>query len=106
MTQLNCGVDNCAYNKKNLCFLDNIQVGGEEAIRSTGTCCNSFIEQTEGAFINSNSEPSLESEIGCNAENCTYNDNCHCHASSIHICGDCASDNRDTCCDTFKCKCD
>ena len=77
MTQLNCGVDNCAYNKKNLCFLDNIQIGGEEAIRSTGTCCNSFIEQTEGAFINSTSEPSLESEIGCNAENCTYNDNCH-----------------------------
>ena len=104
MTNLNCGVGQCAHNKSNLCCLESIDVGGMEAVSSEHTCCKSFVEQSQGAFSNDVSNPSPTAEIGCRAENCQYNSDCKCHADSINVAGDYACCESDTCCSTFKCK--
>lgn len=105
MTVLRCGVGNCAYNEDHLCYLNVIQVGGEDAEISDNTICDSFLEQSKSDFTNvanSVEKPSEYSDIGCKAEKCVYNHECVCHADSIEIEGDYASDNHETCCSTFK----
>lgn len=103
MTNLNCGVANCSYNKNELCSLNSIDVGGNKATECEETCCKSFIEKSEGSFSNDASEASLQTEIGCKAENCEYNSNCKCHAEAINVAGDFASSEGETCCETFRC---
>lgn len=103
MTNLNCDVANCAYNKNELCSLNSIDVGGKRAKECESTCCSSFVNQSQGSFSSDAGEASPQTEIACKAENCDYNSDCKCHAESINVAGDYASSEGETCCATFKC---
>ena len=106
MAILNCTVGNCHHNKESLCFLEGIEVKGEEAKVSDSTLCGSFKERTEDTFSNIESQdtPSKTAAIDCKAVECNYSNDCKCNAGQIHISGPNAHENCDTKCSTFICK--
>ncbi len=102
MPQLRCDVNNCVHNGQNSCELGQIAVKGRSAQKVGETCCSTFCECTESmsnACIEVN--PQAEAQIKCSAQNCTYNENCHCSAETIHVSGCGASCAEHTACATF-----
>ena len=49
MTNLECNVKNCYYNKSSKCCRDGINVEGQDATVIDATYCGDFKEKTEGA---------------------------------------------------------
>ena len=45
MTNLDCSVQSCTYNKEKSCCRDNIHVEGASARVTEDTCCKSFAEK-------------------------------------------------------------
>ena len=106
MTRLDCTVTSCLYNKESCCCKDKIEVGAEGASRhSRDTCCASFRERGEGVR-SSVDIPTKNTDVACQAVECTFNENCHCQAKHIGIAGGAACDCRETECATFRCKCE
>lgn len=119
MPELKCTVQTCTHNKKFLCDLEKIQVGGDSAKSARETCCDSFQERSGGAtnsasmdsmnsYANSTSDvtgnASDLSVVDCKATECMYNDNCQCHAGKISVEGSNANQAESTECATFKCQ--
>lgn len=106
MADLKCAVENCTYNDKSqhLCCKGDIMVGGKHACSCDGTCCESFMQEREGAdsFKSSVVHPTQTISIDCEAVKCVYNSNYKCHADHVDIkgCGACACEG--TACATFK----
>lgn len=48
MTNLECNVKNCYYNKSSKCCRDGINVEGQDATVIDATYCGDFKEKTEG----------------------------------------------------------
>lgn len=115
MPELKCTVQTCVHNKKFLCDLDKIQVGGDRAKSATETCCDSFQERSGGAtnsasmnsYTNSTSDVTGSASdcscVDCKATECMYNSNCECHAGKISVEGSEANRADGTECATFKC---
>lgn len=102
MTQLDCAVDNCAYNKSNCCCKGDITVGGKRACCEEDTCCESFAEARKDSYVSALEHPSRTISIDCEAVKCVYNDNYKCGADHVDIRGCGAADCRETSCATFK----
>ena len=49
MAQLDCGVENCVYNKSKSWCKGDIMVGGKHAESKDDTCCESFSGKRAGA---------------------------------------------------------
>ena len=103
MPELKCTVATCSYNQDQLCHLDVIEVGGNQAKNSTETRCDSFKERTGGSYTNAAKEPSERSSIKCQATDCDYNEQCKCHADKITVDGSNANTCKETACATFSC---
>lgn len=103
MTQLNCCVESCAYNKSECCCLNSIEVGGHKAEAPTNTCCDSF-EERSSSFTNDTMEPESHLDVVCKAEKCVYNSEGFCNADHIDISGISANTNGETLCATFHCE--
>ncbi len=112
MPELKCTVQTCMHNKQFLCNLDSIQVGGNSAKSSRETSCDSFQERKADGYSNSYSNStgdvtghaSERSSIDCKATECTYNNNCACHAGKISVEGSNACHSDGTECATFTCR--
>ena len=52
MTKLDCTVTNCLHNADNCCCKQAIIVDVQGAIEREVSCCGSFDENREGAFMN------------------------------------------------------
>lgn len=102
--RLECTVTTCRHNSDSLCDLPGIKVEGPGARHSDQTCCESF-EPRNGSTSNAaGGYPSLETAIDCKAQNCTYNEDCHCQAQQVSVgccCGDVCSKSGTACC-TFQ----
>lgn len=104
MTNLDCSVKNCTYNKDDCCCRNNINVDGPHAKVTEETCCKSFAERKGDTSISEVEEAKKPTNVACNASNCIYNEDCYCDAEHIGIAG------RDACCCTgtecasFRCK--
>lgn len=118
MPELKCTVQTCTHNKNFYCDLDGIVVGGSDAKRSEETCCDSFEERKEnysnssmGSMSNMAGNEDVTgsasplSKIDCKAVECTYNEDCICHAGKISVEGSNACQCEQTECATFNCKC-
>ncbi len=104
MTQLDCTVTNCLYNKDCLCSKGDIIIGGNHAARSSDTCCESF-RPGGSAAVNSTGTASTTVDIDCEAIRCIHNADCKCSASHIGIGGgNRAVCRTDTECADFMCK--
>ncbi len=103
MTQLDCTVSSCLYNKDSYCCKGDITVGGRHASSVNETCCESFREK-EGSASNSAGHASQTIHVDCEAENCKYNEDCKCHAGHIGIAGGQACSCQETECASFCCK--
>lgn len=103
MPDLVCSVENCVNNKEYLCALNEIHVGGENAQDSHATLCGSFQDQKD-SFSNCENcgTATKETDIACEAQNCSYNDSCRCCADSIDVCGCGSTTARGTECSTFR----
>lgn len=101
MTKLGCGVETCQHNQEHLCCIGAIQVGGTDANTSPETCCESFVEK-QSSFTNYVGSPELDTNIGCHATNCTYNEDGCCSAEAIEVAGQSACNCHETECKTFK----
>ncbi|NBH84733.1 DUF1540 domain-containing protein [bacterium C-53] len=104
VTILECTAKDCFYNKSECCCKGDIEVKGHSAKCSSDTCCQSFKKQRDGSYSNAHtsSSPSRSVEIGCEADNCVYNDDHRCFADRIGIAGINASTSRETQCSTFR----
>lgn len=113
MPELKCTVQTCVHNKKFLCDLDAIEVGGSSAKNPQETCCDSFEERKADSYSNeytnsysdvSQMAASDTSNINCKAVECMYNNECKCHAGKISVEGSQADKSEETECATFKYK--
>lgn len=102
MAELKCGVENCSYNQENYCCKGDIMVGGTHAYDCDGTCCESFSQRRDDAYVSSLEHPCRTISIDCEAEKCVYNSNYKCHAEHVDIRGCGACDCRQTQCATFR----
>lgn len=102
MADLNCGVQNCSYNKDNCCCKGDIMVGGKHACEADCTCCESFRERKGDSFSNAISHPSQTISIDCEAIKCIYNNDYRCHATHVDIKGNQAKSSMETLCATFQ----
>ena len=103
MAKLKCEAVNCIHNDKPYCCISHICVGGAEAEQETQTCCDDFRDKKANAVngcCDSHRNPSVD--IDCKAVKCVYNEDCHCHADDVKICGSGACVCDETCCGTFK----
>lgn len=102
MPTISCEVTKCCYNKDGGCRLERVNVGGENAVVSVETMCDSFTDCKEDAMTNScdcENEACDCAEIDCEAENCRYNENGECEAERIEV-GKCSS----CCCSETECE--
>lgn len=104
MPRLECSVTNCRYNQEHGCIRDNISVGGAGARKTSETSCDSFEERRGDSFTNSFSEPSMYTNIRCEAKKCVHNDDCSCKADHIGVEGTNACRCEQTGCGTFRAK--
>ena len=102
MTKLDCSVKSCMHNSDNCCCKSEIMVDGHQAKEACQTCCQSFDENQGGAFKNLFKTPEKKLKVGCEAENCVYNEERHCVAEHIGIAGDGASEPSETECSSFR----
>lgn len=104
VTILECTAEDCFYNKSQCCCKGDIEVKGKSAKTSSETCCHSFKPQGEGSYANAhtNASPDRGVEIGCEVDNCVYNDDHRCFAERIGIAGVNASTSSETQCATFR----
>lgn len=104
MTQLDCTVTSCLYNRDCLCSKGDITVGGRDADRSGETCCESFCEKGTNT-MNSTGQAGTSVEIQCEACRCIHNENCKCTAAHIGIGGGSSvCQCRETECQDFRCR--
>lgn len=102
MPKLRCSAQNCIHNAQECCCRGEIKVGGEGAEHSEHTCCSNFYENQGGAQNAAVSqEPTVQMEVACEAQNCTHNKDCKCHADCIDVSGYNACHCDDTCCSSF-----
>ena len=101
MSQLDCTVTNCTYNKTDCCCKGDILVGGVHADDNEDTCCESFSQRSFDSITSSTAHPSKIINIDCEAVNCTYNSNYKCAADHVDICGSNAHSPSGTICATF-----
>lgn len=104
MTNLDCSVTNCTYNKNDCCCREGIHVEGTSAKITEDTCCKSFEERRSGSCCNSVDTASKPTDVSCEAENCIYNEDCRCDAEHIGIAGRNACCCSETECASFRCK--
>ena len=104
MTNLDCSVVTCLYNRDNACCLDSIHVDGSDARITEETCCKSFTEKNGGSAMNSAAEPKKPTDVACEAASCIYNEDCRCDAEHIGIAGRDACCCSQTECASFRCK--
>lgn len=106
MANLKCDAKNCIHNDDCYCCISHICVGGARAQSEEETCCDYFKEKSDTAVnqgcgcVDKEKNPVVD--IDCKAEQCVYNEDCHCHADEVCICGSSACDCEETCCGTFK----
>lgn len=116
-SNLDCSAVNCIHNAGGACVASVINVTGENASRSAETQCDTFLDRVEAQgtsnFTNlnlggelrqlfSNSSVPMSPRIGCEAENCTFNDSRKCTADSVKVKGDGADTSGGTRCETFR----
>ena len=104
MPVLNCSARTCVYNKDNLCSKGDIMVEGAGARTADQTCCSSFKERTVDGMKDSCGGPSEHIDVGCQACDCTYNEEKRCSAREIHISGSHACCCTETECGSFRSK--
>lgn len=104
MTNLDCTVTGCMYNKETSCCKDNIQVEGDKARQADETCCGSFRERRMDGAVSSVDYPMKQTEVACRAVDCTFNDSSYCHANHISVAGESACECEETECSSFQCK--
>lgn len=104
MSELQCRVENCSYNKETYCCKGDIMVGGKHADNEEDTCCESFYQRREGydSYTSSIMHPSKTISIDCEAGKCIYNSNYKCAADHVDITGCGAGNSKETACSTFK----
>ena len=102
MAQLDCGVQNCVYNKDKACSKGDIMVGGKHAHTSDDTCCESFAEKRgTDSYVSALEHPCRTIGIDCEACECKYNTDYRCFAEHVDIQGNGVCKCEQTCCATF-----
>ena len=103
MSDLNCNAKNCRYNCGGLCGLDSIEIYGDDAKTSDGTCCGNFTSDDSDFYgFSASLDPRGETSIDCEACKCEHNEDGCCCLDNVSIDGDQAACCGDTCCKSFK----
>ena len=87
MTNLTCGVADCANNCERKCCRPDIMVGGPDAGNAKQTYCANFLDQSEGAAENAvdSTSPNPSLDIHCEVTDCSYNRDRACDAERVDI---------------------
>lgn len=107
MGKINCSVENCSHNNKNICYANRIDVHGTQAKTIEHTACASFLENfVYSNLTNNTNDAGPCSCICCKVETCAYNENNLCTLDSIKVSPDTKRPNMysETSCSSFKYK--
>lgn len=104
MTYLDCTVTGCIYNEDKCCCKNDIKIEGRSAEASHETCCGSFRERGEKDGKNAVKRVSKETNVECEACNCTFNEKGMCSAEHIGVAGGNACTCGETECASFRCE--
>ena len=89
MPKLQCKVNQCAHNASGLCAKNYIDVDGPEEKKKKETFCKSYVlkdvETYKYEFAEMGNNPSLQTEVYCDAINCVYEKGQRCYADRIEI---------------------
>jgi hypothetical protein len=102
MTDLKCGVRNCASNESDCCCRPDVKVTGAGAQYREETRCASFMERDSFMtnFV-SYTHPDPPTEIYCDASHCAYNRDARCDARDVYVDGRDARGKSQTQCASF-----
>ena len=115
MAALECDASSCVYNYNQKCGANKIKVQGKGTMDGDNTFCGTFENKSLGNYIsglaNANylgalnqmtgNGGSLQPEVYCSAQNCTYNNQKVCTAPNVHILGFNSNVSETTECETF-----
>ncbi|MDO5520669.1 MAG: DUF1540 domain-containing protein [bacterium] len=88
MTQVQCSVDTCSYNKDHNCYMNPIKVGGKGAPDENDTCCGSFLSQRGYSNLAEyTSSRGAADTVACDVNSCKFNNNCRCQKDAIEVNG-------------------
>ena len=89
MPKLQCKVNHCAHNADGLCAKNYIDVDGPESHNKKETSCKSYllkdVDTYNYEFAEMGNNPSLQTEVYCDAINCVYEKGQRCYADRIEI---------------------
>lgn len=104
MAILKCDAKNCTHNDQPYCCISHICVGGARAMTESETCCDNFREKTASAVNRADccEHKNTVVDIECKACHCIYNEDQHCRAEEVCICGPSACVCDETRCSTFR----
>ena len=87
--RLQCKVNQCAHNADGLCAKNYIDVDGPESHNKKETSCKSYllkdVDTYNYEFAEMGNNPSLQTEVYCDAINCVYEKGQRCYADRIEI---------------------
>lgn len=103
MANLKCDAKNCVHNDSPYCCISQICVGGMRAMSEAETCCDDFREKKDTmSNCACGNDRSAHVDIECKASHCVYNEDRHCKAENVTICGPTACVCDETRCSTFR----
>ena len=89
MPKLQCKVSQCAHNADGLCAKNYIDVDGPESHNKKETSWKSYllkdVDTYHYEFAEMGNNPSLQTEVYCDAINCVYEKGQRCYADRIEI---------------------
>ncbi len=86
MPDVNCSVQSCAHNKNGSCYATAMNITGNSATNSVGTCCGSYLDNVSYSNIaNLVSDNRPVNYVLCSAENCKFNYNGGCSRDQIDV---------------------
>ncbi|CEN97183.1 DUF1540 domain-containing protein [Paraclostridium sordellii] len=107
MSKINCSVDNCSHNNKEICYANRIDIQGNKATSIEHTACASFLDNSVySTLTNNTNDNGACSCLCCKVRTCNYNENNLCTLESIKVSPDNKKPNiySETSCSSFECK--
>ncbi|MBU3131539.1 DUF1540 domain-containing protein [Clostridium gasigenes] len=105
MNKINCIVNNCSYNKSDICYSTRVNIGGKTATEECDTCCGSFLDKKLYSDLTNNVNTQCYCDcLICKVESCEHNYNNLCNLNSINVSGENAKIYSETNCASFNSK--
>ena len=86
MTKVNCSVNNCSFNKDEICYAERVAIGGKGATQEVLTCCGTFLDNQAYSNLAEHTEYKKTCDaVSCTVATCEYHQNNLCTLATINV---------------------